>query len=73
VTRPLAITLAVLAVTGCSSTGQKALLDDLHGCERHYNGVVAAGVIGGANFSGSVKIDCPNAEPAKPPVSTGGG
>lgn len=52
----LAIALAV-ALSGCTTGGQ-AILKNIEGCERHYNGVFAAGVLGGANFSGSAKIDC---------------
>lgn len=52
----LAIALAV-ALSGCTTGGQ-AILKNLEGCERHYDGVFAASLMGGQNFSGSAKIDC---------------
>lgn len=45
----------LLALSGCSTVGSQ-VLSNLQGCERHYDGVVSAGL--GAGFSGSVKIDC---------------
>lgn len=54
-----AIAAASVLLTGCASGAGKAVLDNLQGCERHYNGVVAVGVLQAGSFSGSVKIDCP--------------
>lgn len=54
---------ATLELAGCATADKAAILENLQGCERHYNGVVSAGVLGGAGFSGSVKIDCPSASP----------
>lgn len=53
------LTLAAAAATlaACATGDRKAVLDNLQGCERHYNGVVSGGIVG-AGFSGSVKIDC---------------
>lgn len=45
------------ALSGCTTGGQ-AILKNLEGCERHYDGVFAASLMGGQNFSGSAKIDC---------------
>lgn len=57
---PLAA-VAVLALGGCAGAGGagQQVLQNLQGCERHYEGVVSAGL--GAGFSGTVKIDCPAA------------
>lgn len=70
-----ALACLALSLCGCSTAGAQQVLTNLQGCERHYNGVVAAGMTGG-NFSGSVKIDCPTskgemtATPAASPVAT---
>lgn len=53
--------LGVASLSACSTAGAQQVLTNLQGCERHYNGVVAAGMTGG-NFSGSVKIDCPTSK-----------
>lgn len=64
-TRILAILLA-LSLTGCAAMSGSnvgaAVLKNLEGCERHYDGTISAGM--GAAFSGSVKIDC---APVTPP------
>lgn len=52
----LLIAIAV-ALSACTTGGQ-AILKNIEGCERHYNGVFAASLLGGQNFSGSAKIDC---------------
>ena len=62
--RLLILAAAAVALSGCGTTGGKAILDNLQGCERHYNGVVSAGVMQPGSFSGSVKIDCPVHTPA---------
>jgi hypothetical protein len=51
---------AAVALSGCASQGA-AVLNDLQGCHRHYNGAVTAGIMGliAPNFTGSVDIDCP--------------
>lgn len=61
----LLIAACALALAGCGTTGQQ-VLTNLQGCERHYDGVVAAGF--GAGFSGTVKIDCPAATPPAAPL-----
>lgn len=52
------VILACLALAGCNTTTASAVLSNLQGCERHYDGVISGAVVGGS-FSGSVKIDCP--------------
>lgn len=47
-----AVTAAALGAAGCQS-----VLTNLQACERHYNGVSSASLTG-AQFSGTVKIDC---------------
>ena len=60
------LALAAVALSACGSTGIKAL-ENVAGCERHYEGVVQGGMLGGG-FSGQVKIDCaPPAPPERPP------
>lgn len=54
----LFLTLVSLALSACSSISGDKLLTNLQGCERHYDGVISAG-IGNTGFSGSVKVDCP--------------
>lgn len=44
-------------LAGCNTTSQTKLLDNLQGCERHYDGAVSAGMTGG-QFSGTIKVDC---------------
>jgi hypothetical protein len=62
----LAVLALALALAGCATADTRAILDNLQGCERHYNGVVSAGLVG-AGFSGSVKIDC-NSGTVPPPA-----
>lgn len=60
--------LCLVGLTGCGTVGNQ-VLENLQGCERHYDGVVSAGL--GAGFSGSVKIDCAataKPEPTEEPV-----
>lgn len=54
----LAISLLCLgvALSGCSTTGAK-VLDNLQGCERHYDGAISGGLTGG-QFSGTIEIHC---------------
>jgi hypothetical protein len=75
------LALACVALSGCASQGA-AVLNDLQGCHRHYNGAVTSGLAGltAPQFTGSVDIECaagittgvliPNApaDPAKPAV-----
>lgn len=49
---------ACVALAGCSTSTAGAVLSNLQGCERHYDGVISGAIVGGS-FSGSVKIDCP--------------
>jgi hypothetical protein len=51
------VAVALAACGGCSTANTQAILNNLQGCERHYNGTVAGGMTGG-QFTGSVKIDC---------------
>lgn len=44
-------------LSGCASTSTTKLLDNLQGCERHYDGAVAGSLTGGS-FSGTIKVDC---------------
>lgn len=53
-----ALAAVSFTMSGCASADTQAVLKNLQGCERHYNGVVSGG-LAGAGFSGSVKIDCP--------------
>lgn len=56
-------------LSACSTTTTGKMLDNLAGCERHYDGAVSGGMTGG-QFSGTVKIDCAGAAPASAaPVS----
>jgi hypothetical protein len=57
---------AAIVLSGCSTTGQQAILQDIQTCTRDYQGTVNAGVVGGGNFTGSVKIHCDPAGTAKP-------
>ena len=44
--------------SACSTPGTgTAFLQNLQGCERHYNGVVRAGIVG-SGFDGSIRVDC---------------
>lgn len=48
----------MMLLTGCATPGSGTqFLDNLAGCERHYNGVVSAGLIG-SGFNGSIRVDC---------------
>jgi hypothetical protein len=63
------IALVCLILAGCSGCASMpgagaAVLKNLEGCERHYSGVVTAGL--GAGFSGSVEIRCAPAVPPNP-------
>lgn len=49
--------LLALTLAGCATPDRQAVLQNLQGCERHYNGVVSGG-LAGPGFSGSVRIDC---------------
>ena len=55
-----ALAASCLALAACETTGGlgERVLENLQGCERHYDGAVAGGLTGG-QFSGTVKIDCP--------------
>lgn len=70
-----AVALCCFVLSACSSTATTHMLDNLAGCERHYDGAVSGGMTGG-QFSGTVKIDClspqtgvpqPTATPAELP------
>jgi len=60
--------VAALALGGCATNDKMAVLSNLQGCERHYNGAVSAGVMN-AGFTGTVQIDCPAHKP--PPLPAG--
>jgi hypothetical protein len=47
---------ACLSMSACQSTGAQ-VLENLQGCERHYDGAVSGGLTG-AQFSGTIKVDC---------------
>lgn len=78
----LAATSAAVALSGCASAGQggAAVLNDLQGCHRHYNGTMAPGsILGGPPVvvTLAVEIDCPQGvttgvliAPTKPAVVT---
>jgi hypothetical protein len=55
--------LACLGLSACGTTGQ-AVLTNVANCTRHYDGAVTAGVLGGGQFVGTVKIDCGPKTPA---------
>jgi hypothetical protein len=67
--------VACLSLSACASANTGKLLENLQGCERHYDGVVSAG-IANTGFSGSIKVDClpskpaPVVEPSSPPGGT---
>jgi hypothetical protein len=50
------VVAACLALSACQSTGAQ-VLENLQGCERHYDGAVSGGLTG-AQFSGTIKVDC---------------
>ncbi|QCW21962.1 hypothetical protein JessAGP_032c [Caulobacter phage Jess A] len=58
-----------MAASGCSSISGDKLLTNLQGCERHYNGVISAG-IGNNGFSGQIKVDCAPAPQTAAPQPT---
>jgi hypothetical protein len=51
------IAAGALAMSACSTVTTTKVLDNLAGCERHYDGAIGASMAGG-QFSGTVKIDC---------------
>lgn len=57
------VALCVSFCGACNTTTTGHILDNLNGCERHYDGAVSAGMTGG-QFSGTVKVDCKSASPA---------
>jgi hypothetical protein len=58
--------VACLALAGCGSTGTKFLDNVSNDCERHYDGAVTGGITG-AQFTGTVKVDCqPSGRAAAP-------
>lgn len=59
-----------LALSACANgvSGDK-LLTNLQGCERHYDGVISAG-IGNTGFSGQIKVDCAPQTATPQPTST---
>lgn len=68
-----AVALCVLLCSACSSTATNHMLDNLAGCERHYDGAVSGGMTGG-QFSGTVKIDCTSPQTGVPqPTATADG
>lgn len=52
-----AAAVACLSLCSCNTTGTSQLLNNLQGCERHYDGAVAGSLTGGS-FSGTIKVDC---------------
>lgn len=62
--RILALALAGVFLTACSSVDRLAVLENLKGCDRHYEGVVATASFGTPGLSGTVKIDCKAQVPA---------
>lgn len=53
-----AMLACALASSACSTTTTQQVLTNLNGCTRSYNGSVGVGVLGGGQFTGTVKIDC---------------
>ena len=50
--------LLATSLSGCASQGA-AVLNDLQGCDRHYEGAISPGnMVAPVTFIGSVKIDC---------------
>lgn len=68
---------AAVSLSACTNTGTAQLLDNLQGCERHYDGAVAGSLTGGS-FSGTIKVDCKPAQggsqvqPTEPTPPPGG-
>jgi len=60
---------ACLVLAGCGSTGTKFLDNVSNDCERHYDGAVTGGITG-AQFTGTVKVDCQPSGRAAAPVTT---
>ncbi len=50
----------LLAACGTNGTGTK-VLENLESCNRHYDGAISAGITG-AQFTGTIKVDCLNAD-----------
>lgn len=62
----LALVACAVGLSGCTTAQTGAILTDLQGCERHYNGAVGGGGLSAPTFTGTVQIDCPNAKAALP-------
>ena len=56
--RVLLIVAAGVALTGCATADQKAFYKDIEGCSREYTGAIAAGVLQGGSFTGSIHVQC---------------
>lgn len=72
-----ACAVASVALTACAGTGKIVLQNIKEGCDRDYDGTIAAGLTG-MNFTGKVHASCraiqPKAEaPAVAPASPPGG
>lgn len=49
---------ALLGLSACSTVDQKNFYKDIEGCSREYTGAIAAGVLQGGSFTGSVHVTC---------------
>lgn len=65
----LALALCASAISGCAGIDTKPLLLNLQGCERHYDGVVSAG-LGNTGFTGKIRVDCTPAPQTAAPQPT---
>jgi hypothetical protein len=50
--------LALPLLAACSTPDRLAVLENLKGCDRHYEGVVMTSSFGTPGLSGKVTIDC---------------
>jgi hypothetical protein len=55
-----------LSLSACATADRTAVLKNLEGCERHYQGAVSAGPLS-AGFTGTVRIDCGKTAPGDLP------
>lgn len=59
--RLVPLVLAAISLSGCAAFKDpqfgKLVLDDLKGCDRHYELIFGSGQVGGA-VNGSAKVDC---------------
>lgn len=55
--RLLSLACLAVALSACGTTGTKVLDNVSNDCARKYDGTITAGITG-AQFTGTVKIDC---------------